>query len=206
MTKIILTLILVLFTTIGFATEIVATVVFDNLTDKKFTSGEFTIIDLNKKTEITKAENFKIILPEKGKYKFKFVSNDFIAYIFYPTKINKRKNIITIRLTEKPKFNNLGIYSFLMNLDTDLTNEQIEERVADGTSNFIMYGINASISKEYEEFKRRYGIGFVKQNCLIDPISFKKATENNQIIRDYLNKKYGNSWLKELSTKPFGIK
>ena len=39
MGKIILTLTLALFTSMGFATEIVATVVFENLTDKEFKSG-----------------------------------------------------------------------------------------------------------------------------------------------------------------------
>jgi hypothetical protein len=37
-------------------------------------------------------------------------------------------------------------------------------------------------------------------------MSFKRATENNIMIADYLNKKYGEDWLKELPTKPFGIK
>ena len=103
MKKIILTLTLALFTSMAFATEIVATVVFENLTDKKFKSGKFTIIDLNKKIEISKAESFKITLPEKGKYQFSFVSDDFTAYTFYPTRINKRKNTITVRLMEKKR-------------------------------------------------------------------------------------------------------
>lgn len=101
MKKVILTLTLALFTSMSFATEIVATVVFENLTNKEFTSGEFMIIDLNKKTKITVAENFNITLPEKGKYHFSFVTNDFTAYTFYPARINKRKNTITIRLMEK---------------------------------------------------------------------------------------------------------
>ena len=206
MKKIILTLTLALFTSMAFATEIVATVVFENLTDKKFKSGKFTIIDLNKKIEISKAESFKITLPEKGKYQFSFVSDDFTAYTFYPTRINKRKNTITVRLMEKKEFKNSGIYSFPMNLETDLTDEQIEQRIENGTLNFIMHGIDSSIPKEYLEFKEKYGIGLVKENCVIDPLSFKKATENNQMIFDFLNKKYGTEWQAELKTKPFGIK
>lgn len=92
MRKIILTFILALFTSMTFATEIIATVVFENLTDKELKSGEFTIIDLNQKIEISKAGIFKITLPEKGKYQFSFVSDDFTAYTFYPKRINKRKN------------------------------------------------------------------------------------------------------------------
>jgi hypothetical protein len=208
MKKIILTLILALTITATKASEkeIIAEVVFENLTNKEFTSGEFTIIDLNKKTEITKAESFKITLPEKGKYQFSFVSDDFTAYTFYPTRINKRKNTITIRLMEKVEFKNVGVYSFPMNLETDLTDEQIEDRIANGTLNFIINGIDSKIPEEYIKFKEKYGIGLIKENCVIDPISFKKTRENNEMIFDYLNKEYGTEWIKELKTKPFGIK
>jgi len=208
MKTIILTLILTLTFTVSKATEkeIIAEVIFENLTNKKFTSGEFTIIDLNKKTEITKAESFKITLPEKGKYKFSFVSDDFTAYTFYPTRINKRKNTITIRLMEKIEFKTGGIYSFPINLETNLTDEQIENRIAEGTLNFIMNGIDSTIPEEYIKFKEKYGIGIIKENCVIDPISFKKTKENNEMIFDYLNKKYGTEWIKDLKTKPFGIK
>jgi hypothetical protein len=208
MKKIILTLILALTFTVSKASEkeILAEVIFENLTNKEFTSGEFTIIDLNKKTEITKAESFKITLPEKGKYQFSFVSDDFTAYTFYPTRINKRKNTITIRLMEKVEFKNVGVYSFPMNLETDLTDEQIEDRIANGTLNFIINGIDSKIPEEYIKFKEKYGIGLIKENCVIDPISFKKTRENNEMIFDYLNKEYGTEWIKELKTKPFGIK
>jgi|SRR5690554_1071480 len=206
MRKIILTLTLALLTSMAFATEIVATVVFENLTDKELKSGKFTIIDLNKKIEISKAENFKITLPEKGKYQFSFVSDNFTAYTFYPARINKRNNTITVRLMEKKELKKGGIYSFPMNLETDLTDEQIEQRIENGTLNFIMHGIDSSIPKEYVDFKEKYGIGLIKENCVIDPLSFKKATENNQMIFDFLNKKYGTEWQAELKTKPFGIK
>ncbi|OZV68174.1 FEKKY domain-containing protein [Winogradskyella aurantia] len=206
MRKIILTLTLALFTATAFATEIVATVVFENLTDKELKSGTFTIIDLNKKIDISKAESFKITLPEKGKYQFSFVSDNFTCYTFYPARINKKKNTITVQLMEKTEFKSGGIYSFQINLETNLTDEQIEQRLADGTLNFIIHGIDNSIPKEYLEFKEKYGIGLVKENCVIDPLSFKKATENNQMIFDFLNKKYGIEWQTELKTKPFGIK
>lgn len=206
MRKIVLTLTLALFTSMTFATEIIATVIFENLTEKELKSGEFTIIDLNKKIEISEAESFKITLPEKGKYQFSFVSDDFTSYTFYPTRINKRKNTITVRLMEKTEFKSGGIYSIPLNLETDLTDEQIEKRIADGTLNFIMHGIDSSIPEEYVKFKEKYGIGLTKENCAVDPLSFKKATENNQMIFDFLNKKYGTEWQAELKTKPFGIK
>ncbi len=209
MKKIFITLILALTCTISKATEkeIIAEVVFENLTNKEFTSGEFTIMNSNRKIEVNKAENFKITLPKKGKYQFSFVSDEFTAYTFYPTRINNRKNTITIRLMEKTELSISGeVFSFPMNLDTNLTDEQIEQRIENGTLNFIMHGINNSIPKEYLKFKEKYGIGLIKENCVIDPLSFKKTTENNQMIFDYLNKKYGENWLNELQTKPFGIK
>jgi antitoxin component YwqK of YwqJK toxin-antitoxin module len=76
----------------------------------------------------------------------------------------------------------------------------------DGNLNFIIHGINGRVPEEYSHFKEKYGIGLIIENCAIDPLSFKRATENNQMIADYLNKKHGEDWLKELSTKPFGIK
>jgi len=206
MKNIFLTLILSLFTSISFANEIEATVVFKNLTNKEFTSGEFTIVDLNRKIEINKAENFKITLPKKGKYEFSFVSDDFTAYTFYPTRINKRKNTIIIRLIKKVELNTNRIYSFPMNLETNLTDRQIETLIENENLNFIINGIDNSIPKDYIKFKEKYGIGLVKENCVIDPISYKKTRENNQMIFDYLNKKYGTKWINELDIKPFGIK
>ncbi|WP_047419861.1 hypothetical protein [Cellulophaga sp. Hel_I_12] len=209
MKKIFITLILALICTISKATEkeIIAEVTFENLTNKEFTSGEFTIINSNHKIEVNNAESFKITLPEKGKYLFSFVSDDFTAYTFYPARISNRKNTITIRLMEKTELSySSGIYSFPMNLDTNLTEEQIKIRISDGTLNFIIHGIDGSIPEEYLAFKEKYGIGLIKENCVIDPLSFKKVTENNQMIFDYLNKKYGTEWLTELKAKPFGIK
>ena len=206
MRKTMLTLTLALLASLSFATEIVATVVFENLTDKELESGEFTIIDLDQKIEIHKAESFTVSLPKKGRYQFSFVSEDFTAYTFYPTRINKRNNTITIRLMAKTELSGNGIHSFPMILESDLTDEQIEQRIEDGTLNFIMHGIDPSIPQEYRKFKVKYGIGLIKENCLIDPFSFKKATENNQMIFDFLNKKYGTEWQEELESKPLGIK
>jgi hypothetical protein len=206
MRKLILTLTLALLTSITYGSEIIATVIFENLTNKEFILGKFTINNFNKTIEITKAESFNITLPEKGKYQFSFVSEDFTSYTFYPVIINNKKNTIIIRLKEKTEINSDGIYSFPMNMDTDLTDEEIELLISDGSLNFIMQGIDSSIPKEYIKFKEKYGIGLKKKNCVIDPISFKKTTKNNQMVFDFLNKKYGPEWHTELKTKPFGIK
>ena len=186
--------------------EIIAEVIIENLTDREFTSGELTIINLNKTIEVTKAENFNIRLPEKGKYKFGFTTDDFMAFIYYPARINKRKNTITVRLVEKNALKNGATNSIPMNLETNLTVEQIEVQIAEGNVNFTMNGIDNSIPEEYIKFKEKYGIGLVIENCAIDPLSFKRANENNQMIFDFLNNTYGFDWLNELETKPLGIK
>ncbi|MGZ0017683.1 FEKKY domain-containing protein [Yeosuana sp. AK3] len=209
MNKIFLTLILVFIFSVSKVTEkeIIAEVVFENLTNKEFTSGKFIILNSNRKIEVNKAESFKITLPEKGKYQFSFITDDFTAYTFYPKIINNRKNTITIRLMDKTELNIIdSVYTFPMNLSTNLTDEQIEKLISEGKLNFIMHALENSIPEEYVIFKEKYGIGLIKENCVIDPLSFKKATENNQMIFDYLNKKYGNEWLTKLKIKPFGIK
>ncbi|WP_016988525.1 hypothetical protein [Flavobacterium sp. ACAM 123] len=84
--------------------------------------------------------------------------------------------------------------------------ETVQLNGINGNLNFIIYGINNRIPEEYMNFKEKYGIGLIIENCVIDPLSFKRATKNNQIISDYLDKKHGEGWLNELPTKPFGIK
>ena len=209
MKKIVLTLILALTFTISEATEkgIIAEVVFENLTGKELNFGEFFITETNQRIKINDTKSFQITLPSKGKYQFGFSTEDFTAYTYYPSRITNKKNTITIRLVEKKELTlNSRIFSFPMNLDTNLTDEQIEKRISTGNLNFISHGIDNSIPKEFSDFKEKYGIGLIKENCAIDPLSFKRVTENNIMIADYLNKKYGEAWLKELPTKPFGIK
>ena len=209
MKKIILTLILALTFTVSKANEkeIIAEVVFENLTGKELNFGEFFITETNERIKINNTKSFQITLPGKGKYQFGFSTEDFTAYTYYPSRITTKKNTITIRLVKKTELTlNSGIFSFPMNLDTNLTDEQIEKRISTGNLNFISHGIDSSIPKEFSDFKEKYGIGLIKESCVIDPMSFKRATENNIMIADYLNKKYGEDWLKELPMKPFGIK
>ncbi|MBC5837708.1 FEKKY domain-containing protein [Flavobacterium muglaense] len=202
----ILTIVLAFFFSSTFANEIQATVVFENFTSRQFTSGEFTIMNSNHKIEIAKAESFTISLPEKGKYNFSFVSDDFFAYVTYPTRLTTKENTITIRLTEKTKlFIDGTIDSVVNSSNTNLSNEQLEQRISKGTLNFIIHGINNSVPEEYVVFKKKYGIGLVKENCLTEPISLKKAVANNRMIFKYLNGKYGTTWLTELEIKPFGL-
>lgn len=93
-----------------------------------------------------------------------------------------------------------------MDIDTfNNVNETAKLYDIDGNLNFIIHGIDNKIPREYLNFKEKYGIGLIIENCAIDPFSFKRATKNNQMISEYLNKKYGKDWLDELPSKPYGI-
>lgn len=187
--------------------EIIAEVVFENTTGKTFNTGSFYITETNKKLEINTLESFKITLPAKGKYIFSFSTPDFTAYTIYPAVINDRKNTITVRLVEKKELvSTTAPFSKPFTTNTALTNEQIEQQIAAGQVYFVMHGIDNSIPDEYIAFQKKYGISLKKENCALDPLSFKKTTENNQIIANYLNKKYGDSWMLDLTIKPFGLK
>ena len=187
--------------------EIRATVVFENATKKTFIYGEFYITETNKRIAINTLESFTVTLPEKGKYIFSFYSADFDTYTIYPAIINERKNTITIKLVEKKELISTVIgTSKLLGSATNLSSEQIGQLITAGQVHFITHGLDNAVSEEYVDFHKKYGISIKKENCVLDPITFKKTTENNQIIADYLTRKYGVSWLLDLSEKPFGIK
>ena len=206
-----LTLILIVIFNINYSIasekKIVATVVFENLTNEKISSGEFKIFETGETFQINSDENFIIELPEKGKYQFSFYSNDFISYVYYPSKISEKKNIITIRLT-KIISSNLKKEILIISdyADLKMTDQEIIEKINSKKLNFIIHGINNNTPENYSEFIEKFGIGFKTENCVVDPISFKKATENNKRIIEYLDKSYGKDWINELPTKPFGFK
>ena len=55
-------------------------------------------------------------------------------------------------------------------------------------------------------FKKKYGVGFQFETCVISPASYKITSQNNQNMADYLSGNFGNSWLNELPVLPIGIK
>ena len=86
-----------------------------------------------------------------------------------------------------------------------MTDGEIEQRIAHGTINFIINSLDSSIPDQYIKFKSKYGIGLLKENCVIDPMTFERVTTNNKRIYKYLNNKYGSMWQNELPVMPFGI-
>ena len=181
------------------AREIVAQVVFENRTDEQLISGEFFIVELNKTIQINSEEDFKITLPEKGKYRFSFISDKFDVYTYYPAKISEKNNQITIRLQKKGK-------AFNYSKEKESYNSSMRNVTSKSDQlYFIFNGINTT-PVNFEKFEEKYGVGMRAENCVVDPVTFKKTIQHNKEIVKYLNEKFGDQWLEDLPTQPFGIK
>ena len=202
---------LICFMSISFSTatenEIVVKVVFENYTDKDFSSGKFFITELNQIIELNSEESFKITLPEKGKYQFGFYSEEFDSYTYYPARITSGKNVITIRLQNKGADFNSG--KKVRKLSSPKNSEEFKinlegKMLEEEGMNFIFNGLNNSPAN-FDEFREKYGIGIVTKNCVVDPFTFKESIEHNIYLVNYLNQKFGEDWRKDLPAKPFGI-
>ncbi|RXJ52590.1 FEKKY domain-containing protein [Gelidibacter gilvus] len=188
-----------------FSDEIMATVIFENLTDKTSISGVFYISETNQSFQINSLEEFTITLPKRGKYQFKFYSEDVNAFTSYPIRITERKNTVTIRLENKTtNAETLARTSTIKDI-SGFSNEQIEEGVNNGTINFIVHGLVALSPEAIKPFKDVFGVGFISENCVVDPISFRTAMNTNKKIQDYLTLKFGEVWKDKLPAQPFGL-
>ncbi|PKG50944.1 hypothetical protein [Olleya sp. 1-3] len=187
--------------------EIVAEVVFENLSDTPFDTGQFIISETNTKVLVTSTDSFNITLPKKGKYNFSFSTYNFISSISYPKKITKNKHVIYIRLIAKNNAfqNKYSLQKNLTNQDK-LSDEDIADLIKSGSVNFIANAITNNISEEYIQFKKEYNIGFIIENCAIHPLAFGVAVENNKIISAFLSRIYGENWKNTLKNKPLGVK
>lgn len=67
---------------------------------------------------------------------------------------------------------------------------------------FLQFGI---MSRTHDSFKEKYGVHVVYENCVITPFMSEKAKKNNQEVAQYLTKKYGESWKKDLEITPYGL-
>lgn len=85
--------------------------------------------------------------------------------------------------------------------DTIITilNDSISER------NFILFGIVNHQTEEMINFKKKYGVGFKFETCVVDPTSYEITSQKNKKTAIYLTEKFDNSWLNELPVMPFGI-
>jgi hypothetical protein len=61
------------------------------------------------------------------------------------------------------------------------------------------------MSRNHEEFRKKYGIAVIYQNCVISQFLSQKAKENNQLVAKTLTEKHGDNWKKDLGFIPYGL-
>lgn len=193
--------------TSAFSDQITATVVFENFTEKTSISGVFYISETNQRFQISSLEQFTITLPKKGKYQFEFYSEDVNTFTYYPIRITERKNTVTIRLENKTVDSDAVTIprGFPIKDISNFSSEQIEDGINNGTINFIVHGLLTISPEAIKPFKDAYGIGFINENCVVDPISFRTAMNTNKKIEGYLTMKFGEEWKNQLPAQPFGL-
>lgn len=72
----------------------------------------------------------------------------------------------------------------------------------ENSPHFMQFGI---MSRNHDEFRKKYGISVIYQNCVISQFQSQKAKENNQLIAKSLTEKYGDTWRKDLGFIPYGL-
>ena len=72
----------------------------------------------------------------------------------------------------------------------------------ENSPHFMQFGI---MSRNHEEFRKKYGIAVIYQNCVISQFLSQKAKENNTLVAKELTEKYGDQWKKDLGFIPFGL-
>ena len=187
--------------------QIKATVVFDNFNQKTTISGVFYNTETSQAYKINSLDSFTVELPEEGKHYCSFGSDEAKVTTYYPVRIRKRKNTITMRLEDEKGailLNQPELNFHLKDISNYMT-EQVDKAIRLGTINFIIHGLMPSELQAVELFKTTYGIGFISENCVINPLAFKMTLHINKRIQDYLTSKYGNEWTKEIPATPFGL-
>ncbi|MCU7618195.1 hypothetical protein NZ698_13380 [Chryseobacterium sp. PBS4-4] len=72
----------------------------------------------------------------------------------------------------------------------------------ENSPHFMQFGI---MSRNHDEFRKKYGIAVIYQNCVISQFLSQKAKENNKLVAKELTEKYGDNWKKDLGFIPFGL-
>ena len=169
--------------------EIPVTIQFNYDKNITFEKGTITIKETNQILEIKSLKDITIPL-KKGKYTFIFNSENY-RDVWISKKINEKNNVINVFLIENKSLE-------ISNSVPQGTLLQLEN----GTANFINFGLGI---QDFSEFKKKYGIGNSNQGCVISGNLAADATKNNQIIADYLDKKFGEVWREDLPFLPFGL-
>lgn len=70
------------------------------------------------------------------------------------------------------------------------------------TLHFKQFGI---MSRNHEEFRKKYGISVQYENCVISPFLSQQAKSNNVLAAKMLTEKFGEVWKKDLGFLPYGL-
>ena len=171
--------------------EIPVTIQFNYDKNITFEKGTITIKETKQILEIKSLEDITIPL-KKGKYTFIFNSENY-RNVWISKKINEKNNVINLFIIENKS----------LEIKSQFSEESVLLQLENGTANFINFGLGI---QDFSEFKKKYGIGNSNQGCVISGNIGSDATKNNQIIADYLDKKYGEVWREDLPFLPFGLK
>lgn len=174
-------------------TEVPVTIHFENPKNIPFEKGSLSIPKLGKSFDVNTLEDVKINL-KKGKYYINF-KNDSIPNSSVFAKITPKSNHVNIQLREKTVLN-IDDYRLA-------SEENIQDLLKKQNANFINFGLGM---QNFTDFKKKYGIGNKNQGCVISESLSKNATRNNQFLAEYLDKKYGEAWRKDLPFLPLGLK
>ena len=82
------------------------------------------------------------------------------------------------------------------------TEKNVRNLPDENAPHFMQFGI---MSRNHEEFRKKYGISVIYQNCVISQFQSQKAKENNQLVAKSLTEKHGGAWRKDLGFIPYGL-
>lgn len=85
---------------------------------------------------------------------------------------------------------------------TDIQTKSQKTQSKGNLPRFIQFGI---MSRNQEEFKKKYNVEMVYQNCVITKYMSEEAKENNKLVAKILTEKYGDSWKNDLGFTPHGL-
>lgn len=172
--------------------EIPITIHFENPKNLPFEKGILQISGIEKSFQINSLENITVDL-KKGKHTFTF-QKDGIPNSTKTIRISKKNNYIVIQLRENIFFN--------IENSIGIPEENTENLLKNKNATFINFGLEM---QDFTDFKKKYGIGNKNQGCVISGSLGKRATKNNQLIAEYLDKKYGKIWREDLPFLPYGL-
>ena len=183
------------------------TVVFDNLTNVTEHKGTFKVIETGYIKEVSDLKSFTFSVPKNGNYSFKFMSTTAHAYIYHSKKLTRKNSVIRVCLVDyNLESCDHGQSAFPLVQYTYMDDNKIKKNIKQGMLNFIVHGIIDNVNQQnILDFKKKYGIGFVTKNCVVDPYRFKITRDRNTQIADFLRRTYGEIWKEDLTITPFGL-